>query len=433
VGITRLRGAAVAAAITALALTSTPAQAGSTSVADPSGVDFDAACRQRHPQAPPAAPDDVPSPGANANCLAGTYDGSTEATDVRGCSLSSNGVDNAGPSDTQLVATCSTDGPMPPAGGTCNPAFGGAGCPDLPDGSYVGYGWNVMFQVPARHNNQPTNPAGGGCASPVTGQAYDQHGHWTDGSHFLIGFAVTWRRGRWVHSAEIGAYDPSPSGGYVFTDLGTNDGSGWVDADPNMTFGTNWDVTYGAGGHPTVTVDGVVGEADAVNCANGVFYAVHAKAGDGVVNVKGVSTASNTIVLPVTIPLSLIPGFGDVTSVGGFLFYSDVTPGNSANQGVIGTALESLGLGIREGVAYTGGFLATSDTLGESPACPAPTFGGIQPPNPFANTAVGCLYDDDNVPVPNPTGPLGPWTAMNPGERGTFLTEWWDTDYGFTA
>jgi hypothetical protein len=405
-------------------------------IADADGVDFDAACLVGSPSAPPATPNNVPSPGTNGNCLIGTYDGSTESTDFNAATvgLESNQVDTLNsPSDTQLVATFAVDGPIPAAGSTCNPQIGGAGCADLPDNSFVGVGYKVLFQVPARQNNTPTNAVGGGCPRNPVGQVFDQHEHWLDGYHFFIGFDAVWDGTKWIHSAQVGEYDPSPDGAFFFTELGVSSVPGvWSSADPAAQFGTHWDVTVGASA-VRVTVDGVVRSADSVNCADGMFNTVYAKNGDLITNVKGLSTADSTLTLPVTVPLSLIPGFSDITSIGGFIFFSDITLGNSANTGVVGSTLETADLGIREGVSYTGGFLGISDTLGDSPSCPTPTFGGTLPTNPALNPAVGCQYDDDNVPVPNTGSPGGPWTAINPGERGTFFSEWWDTHHSFTA
>jgi hypothetical protein len=168
------------------------------------------------------------------------------------------------------------------------------------------------------------------------------------------------------------------------------------------------------------------------------FNTAYFKNGDQIANVKALSTADDKLALPVTVPLSVLPGLSDVTSLGGYSFFSDITDGHSRNQGLVGGALETLALGIRRGVSYTGGFLDLAetlgaDTLGESPACPTETFGNMLPTNPFLNTSVGCQYDDDNIPVPNGSNPAGPWTAVNPGERGTFLTEWWNTSHNFVA
>jgi hypothetical protein len=438
---TRLKAAGVAAGVAAFAFIGTHASAhasaGVTS-SDGSGVDFDAACLIGDPSAPPATPNNVPSPGANSACLVGTYDGSTESTDLNNVSLSTNGVDNVGPSDNQLVARWGLDAQLPPAGGACNPQVGGPGCPDLPDSSFVGLGFKALFQNATlnRQDNTPTNGAGGGCPRFPTGTVFDQHGHWLDGYHHFIGFDAVWDGAKWIHSAQVGTYDPSPDGAFFFTELGTNDGlvdsdgdgSTWDESDPAAQYGTNWSVTYGPGFQVSVAVDGVLGSSSPT-CIGGVFNTVYFKDGDLIVNVKWLSTADSTVTLPVTIPLSLIPGFSDITSIGGFIFFSDITLGNSANTGIVGSALQPN----RTGVSYTGGSLGISDTLGDSPACPTPTFGGTLPTNPFLNKFVGCQYDDDNIPVPDVGNPTGPWTAINPGERGTFLSEWWDTIHKFVA
>jgi hypothetical protein len=432
---TRLKAFVIAAGVAALALiNTTPASAGSATTFDSStGVDFDAACLVGNPSAPPATPNNVPSPGTNSACLVGTYDGSTEATDIYETTMDSTAVGT----DVMLAAEWAIQSPLPNAGSTCNPQVGGPGCPDLPNNSFVGVGFKTLFQVPARQNNTPTNGVGGGCTRVGTGTpVYDQHSHWLDGYHHFIGFDVVWDGARWIHSAQIGTYDPSPDGAFFFTELGVNNGSGWTASDPAFPYGTHWslNITITAGLLTyRVLVLGLHRASDATNCANGVFTTVYARPGDDIRNIKALTTADSTVTLPVTVPLSLVPGFSDITSVGGFIFFSDITHGNSQNQGLVGTTLETAGLGIREDVSYTGGFLGISDTLGDSPSCPTPTFGGLLPTNPALNPAVGCQYDDDNVPVPNTGNPAGPWTAVNPGERGTFLSEWWDTTLNFTA
>jgi hypothetical protein len=430
-------------------------------IRDASGVDFDAACGIPDPtKITPPGENNVDSPGSAGGTFDGgdgcdgvsTYDGSTESTDLNQVTLGTNGVDNAGASDNQLVATWRFDGPLPAPGGTCNPLTGAGGgtCVDLPNNALAGFGFKTLFQVPARQNNTPTNPVGGGCPRNATGIVYDQHGHWLDGYHHFVGFDAAWDGTRWIHSAQVGTYDPSPDGAFFFTELGTNSGNGWQTADPNMVFGSNWNVTYGPGFQVAVTVDGVVQSGDLVNCAApGIFHTVYFKDGDMIANVKGLSTANGTATLPATIPLSVVPGFSDITSIGGFTSFSDITEGNSVNSGLVGSLLKDLVLGNRENVSFTGGFLGIPgalsvsgglagvlgnvDTLGDSPACPTETFGGTLPPNPFVNEFVGCQYDDDNIPVPNSGDLDGPWWAINPGERGTFLTEWWDTTHSFVA
>jgi hypothetical protein len=430
---TRLKAAGIAAGVAAFAFLSSPALAGGgdddfppPSGALNDGVDFDAACLVSAPLTTPG-PNNIESPGGTSCGGAvgvGSYDGSTETTDIGAFSLTKTNVVN-GVSNTQLVASWTVDGCIPAAGSTANPALAPAtgGCPDLPNNSFAGGGLRILFNNPARQNNVPTNSVGGGCPRLPTGTVFDQHEHWLDGFHKFIGFDMSWDGAKWIHSAQVGEYDPSPDGAFFFTELGTSSSPGvWSSADPFATFGTNWDVTI-SGSTVTVTVDGVLGSADAVNCATGVFYTVYAKAGDTLVNVKALSTANSVVTLPVTVPLSLIPGQSDITSVAGFLFYSDVTEGSSTS-GPLPPPLAN-----RTDVSFTGGpaGLGPVDTLGDSPACPTPTFGGLLPTNPLLNPAVGCQYDDDNIPVPNAGNPAGPWTAVNPGLRGVFLTEWWDT------
>jgi hypothetical protein len=460
---TRLKAAVIAAGVAAIAFIGSPATAGSVTTFDQFGaVDFDAACLLGTGLDNGTVPEanNIPTPGAPGGSLGvppggdgcevvSTYDGSTAGTDLYEVTMDSTAVTN-GPSNVQLGAEFLIAGLAPLPGNNCPTCF------DLPNSQFVGAGYKALFQSLNRQNNLPTNPVGGGCPRFPTGTVFDQHGHWLDGYHHFIGIDVVWATTGWMWSAQVGTYDPSPDGAFFFTELGTASSTNslgqpvWVSADPAAQFGTHWSVTAKVTSGLLlfrVLVDGVLGSAN-INCANGVFYTVYAKAGDPISNIKGLSTANSTVTLPTTVPLSLIPGFSDITSIGGFISFSDITHGNSTNNGLAGllatltgdnpaTACVHEGLVVnRLCVSYTSGFFGqfgASDTLGDSPSCPTPTFGGLLPTNPLLNWTVGCQFDDDNIPVPNAGNPTGPWTVINPGERGTFLPEWWDTVLQFTA
>jgi hypothetical protein len=459
--------AVVAAATLAVVSAISPAQAGgNVSITDGDGVDYDAACAVRQ-QGPPPPPNSVRSPGLPGGTQQGgdgcqgtsTYDGSTESTDIRSVSLASDEVTH-GVSDVQLVATCTMDAPIPFAGDTTPPLT--ASNPDLPGLSFVGSSCKVMFQVPARQNSRPTNDVGGGAPRSPRGDMYDVHGHWMDGYHHFVGFDVQWDGTRWIHLAKIGTYDPLPTGGFTFTELGTDNGSAWQNADLNAQVGVHWNVTFPAANTVRVTVDGVLASTCNV-CVGGVFNTVYAKDGDSISNVKGLSTTNAAMVLPATMPLSLVPGGTDVTVFGGFVHISDTTGGLSGNYGIVGATSRPNIVGI----AYTPGpmqqaragewpgvygngptadevsrFMDSAtwgvvtslpDTYGAALSCWTPTWGGDVPPNPLFNAAFGCHYDDDNIPVPNSGNPGGPWTAVNPGERGSLLPEFWPTTQAFVA
>jgi hypothetical protein len=429
---------------------------------DPSGVDFDASCVIADPQVPVGAGNNIPStnppgaPGGSLGVPAGgsgcqgisTYDGGTESTDFRSVALSRAG--------SQIVAEFTVDGPIPPAGSTCNPAFLiGSGCPDLPDNKFGGFGYKAMFQNPSLQNNAPYATGSTQCCfgTPIFGL----NEHWRDGFHFFVGFDATWNGHSWIHSAQIGTYDPSPDGGFFFDELGTSTALNiWDDDDPCFprSGGANWDVIYGPGNKVTVKVDGVVKFAN-LQALGGCLEAWYAKPGDDITNIKGLSTADTTVTLPFTMPLSLVPGFSDITSVGGFSLFSDVTTGNSINMGLgavlavltgdsMGTPCANEGLGIRPCVSYTPGlahapptagrrleadqeeelpraFASVPDTLGGGPRCWTYTYGGILPPNPLWVANQACHIDDDNIV--SLTG------NIDPGERGTVLAEFWDTNY----
>jgi hypothetical protein len=271
-----------------------------------------------------------------------------------------------------------------------------------------------MFQNPRTENNRPTS---GGCARVGTGVVIDQHGSYKDGYSYFIGFDASWTGTKWIHSAQIGEYDPSPDGGFTFQELGTNDGSGWVSSDPNMT---TWSASVSAGGIVTVQASGHVTSSNPTNCASGVFTTVYGSAGDSIVNVKGVSFANATVTLPVTVPLSATCGptgglvcESDLVSVGGFIFFSDVTAGAST-AGVANSNIT--------GISYTGGAVGGTDNLGDGPTCPTPTFGGTLPSNPLLQSGP----------------PSAPWDTPpcqiddDAAGRGSLFTEFWDTPYSFT-
>jgi len=407
--------------------------AGGGAVLDADGVDVDAACQIGDPtKLTNAPPNYIKSPGSAGGTWTGgdgcdgisSYDGSTESTDFKKVTLSTNGLGSAqGPhSNTQVTATFNVDGTIPapcsvPAAG-CTPAAA-----DLPDASFVGFGYRAMFQNLDRQTNTPYI-----AATRITGGAiFGLNEHWGDGFHDYIGFSANFTGANWLHSAEVGVYDPGPDGAFFFTELGTSTSPGvWNAADACMPYGTNasggtWDVAYTGTNQVAVTVDGVsrFSNIQAVgNCINDESV----KANDRIVNIKGLATADSTVVLPVTIPLSIIPGESDITSVGGFLFTSDYTDGNSRNVGIVGTALEPN----RVGLPASGGFLGLVDTLGDGPRCWTSTVGGVLPSNPLWVPNQPCYIDDDVVP--GPTGNVDPGLG-----RGSILEEWWDTNYGITA
>jgi hypothetical protein len=408
--LTRMKAASVAALLSVFALTSSGARAaGSTPlIGDGDGVDYDAACVLNTDLPPAAGPDAVGSPGTSP-CADGsgvsTYDGSTESTDIRDVALASD-------PNGRFMARCTLDGPIVPAGSPVRPMV------DVPESNtFVGASCKVMFQNVRRQNNLPTNNAGGGCPRAGGGVVFDVHGAWQDGFHFFIGFSQLWDGRRWVHSAQIGEYDPSPDGGFAYYEIGTNDGTGWAGPAAVAI----------AGGTVTITIDGVTTSANA-NCATGFFNSVWARPGDPIINVKGLSSADTSMALPVTVPGNL--AVDDVRAVGGYTWFSDTTIGAST-PGLFGTNIpgiayttglferarggSTMSQGIAQGQAADGPRTCCDpvDTLGEGPTCPTPTFGGTLPNNPMFTPATACHIDDDAV------------------SRGSFLPEFWDTPFGF--
>ena len=412
---------------------------------DGTGVDFDAACILGNPAAPTPTPNYIPSPGAPGGSLAlppagdgcdgiSLYDGDTESTDLRNVDLFKNAAG-------QLEASFSADGGIPAAGSATPPALGAG----LPNNFFVGVGYKALYQNPDLQNNTPYVAATRITGTPIFGL----NEHWGDGFHLFVGFDAVWDGARWIHSAQVGTLDAGPDGGFFFDELGVSTAPGvWSTDDPCMPHGTSWDVVYGPGNTVNVKVNGVVKFSN-VQAVGGCIEAWYAKAGNSITNVKFLSTADFTVTLPVTIPLSLIPGFSDITSIGGIVFPSDMTHGSSRNVGLNATLAAATGdnagtpcvnegiLGNRLCVSFTGGLfgladklgaLVTSnfppDTLGDGPRCWTSTVGGVLPANPLWVPNQPCYIDDDNIP--------GPTGNVDPGQRGSILAEWWETSVGFT-
>jgi hypothetical protein len=420
----KVKAALIAATAASLALLNGPANAtGSTSTTDATGYDYDPACVVSTSLTPPA-PDSI---GASGCTGVSTHDGSAAALDITNAAASGLPTTTNCPAGRTDYIWLDTSSP-PPKLKLCLHILGSLPVPgstnkaalDLPSSNFVGANYFWMFQNKSVETNVPTNPNGGCTRVGVGNQVLDQYGSWKDGFHFFVNYGVNWDGNKWIHSVQIGEYSPDPSGGFGFYEVGTNDGTGWKDANPYMKKGTDWDTslaTDSAGTLIDVTVPGIFKTPDTTNCQEGFFKHAFMKPGDVIGNVKGLTTANEVVTLPVTVPLSKtcelptsdIDCESDLTTVGGFVFFADVTDGNStaglANSNIIG-------------IAYTGGAVGVSDTLGDGPTCPTPTFGGLLPTNPLFAPDTACQIDDDN---PNVVG------------RGNFLSEWWDTTHGFTA
>ena len=383
----------------ALSLTTAPAKAGTTTIFDGDGVDYDPACVVGGFTTPPPA-NGTGSPGGSP-CALTTYDGTTELSDISDVALSS-------ASNGDIIATFTVDGTIPAPGST---SFAAA---DLPSGDFTGGGVYALYQNRTIETNIPyvACPPVPPRPTPVL----QRFGSWKDGHHFFVGFSVGWDGTKWVHSAQVGEYDPAPNGGYGFFELGSNDGAGWTSADPHMPYGPEgqgtWLVTV-TGNTVTVRSRGVVTRTDTTNCGDGRYNLRYATPGDVIANVKGFSSANRVITLPVVAPFTALCSVSggrvcpesDVRTVGGFWGISDVTTGNST-AGLLNTNIT--------GIAFTGGSLGGSDTLGDGPTCPTPTLGGALPQNPLFTPDTACQLDDDFA------------------ARGSLLPEWWDTPHGFT-
>jgi len=194
-----------------------PVAAGTTgAVADGDGVDFDAACLKDDkpaglpPLANPRAPNAIASPaGTGCGTGAGTrYDGSTESTDLRSFSLE--GLANGRPK-----ATCDVDRDIPAAGGAVRADA------DLPDDAlFVGFSCRVLYQVPRKQDLVPNPDTGCERVEGGGGRLFDVQGHHKDGFHNFLGYEVRWDGAKWIHSAQVGWYDPAPDGGFRVIELG---------------------------------------------------------------------------------------------------------------------------------------------------------------------------------------------------------------------
>jgi hypothetical protein len=424
---TRWKAATIAAAAALVALMGGPAHASPTgaAVADGPGYDYDPSCLASTSIAPPAAN----SYGTRGCDGVSTFDGSAKALDgvntlQMRCHpwqywdaaklLCINYI------DPWIYTEVNFAQPNIPAAGSRAVPDGTAATLDLPSKNFVGATYYSLFQNKTVQTNVPTNPAGGCTRVGVGNQVLDQYSSWKDGNHFFTAFSISWDGSKWIHSVQIGEYSPDPTGGFGFYEVGTNDGSGWKDASPYMVKGVDWDIQLEqtasgseSGTVARIQVDGIFKTADTTNCQEGFFKHAYMKPGDVIANAKALSTADEVVTLPVTVPLSVLcaPTGGevcedDLTTVGGFVFFADTTEGNST----AGLANSNI-----TGIAYTGGAVGVSDTLGDGPTCPTPTFGGLLPTNPLFTPDTACQIDDDSV------------------ARGSFLSEWWDTNNGFIA
>lgn len=413
------RAATIAAAAAAsLGLLTTPAQAGSADIIDAQGIDYDPACLVSTSLTPPA-PNSINTSGCSG---VSTYDGSAKALDftpatvavpaTSGCkpgiSIHDEIVITFPPLQITLELCIRIDWTLAAAGST---NFGDM---DLPSANFVGANYFTLFQNTSTQTNVPTNPDGG-CTRVGTGTpVYDQYGSWKDGYHFFVSFGVNWDGSKWIHSVQVGEYSPGPDGGFGFYELGTNDGNGWVSANPYHPYGTDWSVSIAADGSGSVVdikAPAILKTPDTTNCQEGFFKHAFSTPGDTIVNIKGLSTANEVVTLPVVVPLSSLCGPSDgliceddLHTVGGFVFFADTTDGNST-AGALNTNIS--------GIAYTSGAVGVTDTLGDGPTCPTPTFGGLLPSNPLFTPDTPCQIDDDPV------------------SRGSFLSEFWDTTHGF--
>lgn len=422
-----MRTLAIAAGAALLAMAADPALAGGTFTTDGNGVDYDAACIV-------GLGSTVANAGNNCNGIT-LYDGSTLATDI-----GNNGLGmlvncpplGMVPADLCLGSVYGTPSGVPQMFGgirvraTAVPAPGNTTPPngvtfDLPSNGFVGANYFNLFQNKSVHTNMPTNPVGG-CPRVGTGTpVFDQYGAWQDGYHFFTNYSIGWDGSKWIHVAQVGEYQPGPDGGFLFHELGHNDGGGWVNADPFTIKGINWDAAVTStpdGTFFAVWVDGVFNRADTTNCSTGFFKNAYAKPGDVIANAKGLTTANLVLTLPVAIPVSLLCGVtggaicdSDIKTVGGFVVASDTTDGNST-PGLLAQNIPN--------IAYTRGLIDNHtglidlpDTLGDGPTCPTPTFGGLLPTNPLFVPGAACQIDDDPI------------------ARGTILSEMWDTTHGF--
>jgi hypothetical protein len=411
---TKWKAAGVAAGTAAFALLGGPAHAAVTGTHDSIGVDYDPACVASVAVTPPPA-NSIQSPngGGGAGCPDVTsYDGSMRLIDIH------DGMVYCPPPHLLTLSLCLANSPTQLSAGIVTwahlPSAGSTASADLPSAAFTGASFINMFQNKTVQTYVPTNPVGGCTRTGVGNQVLDQYASWKDGSHFFTAYNINFIGGKWVHSVQVGEYDPRPQGGFQFFELGTNDGTGWSNANPYMVKGVNWDVvvtTSGGGDAITIQFDGVFKTPDSANCQEGYFKHAFAKTGDTIANAKGMTTANEVVTLPVTVPLSGLCEAtsgavceDDLTTVGGFVFYADTTDGNST-AGLLNTNIT--------GIAYTPGAVGVSDTLGDGPTCPTPTFGGLLPPNPLFVPDTACQIDDNIA-------------------RGSFLSEWWDTAYGFT-
>lgn len=374
------------------------------------GHDFDPACEERrtnydvgywtYPIYPPPLFEIYPYADVDPAyyCEESSNDGSSKSTDLSYVGLASNaGYDTIwGSADDRLVATIDVNGIVPMPG---DPRTAFDGPRDTSPERWTGATYFVLFNNYDKQIDRP-NPLAG-CIQHSGVAKFDQQRHWSDGYYKFLAISSAWTGTDWVVTPSVGTYDPTPSGGFQFTDLANEAGMrgpDGVSGSGDDEFG--YSVTrYGSPGRTRLQlwVEGNVEHADPT-CTSGVFtetFANHAPgpfsysyAGDRIGNVFGLTTADLTVGLPVTVPTGticrewlefLVPCGNDIKVVARFLDYADNTHQWAG------------------GDVYTPGIFDRVDNLGDGIQCPTPTFGGALPENPVAAQDVACQIDDDGL------------------------------------
>lgn len=325
-----------------LLMADVPAQAGSWSIGDPANDTIDPILTQSE--------------------ATKTRNSNSKSTDITSWSLSA--VTYAG--QPALQATITVAGQVP--SGTNLTAF------QSPYPSFNGANYMVTFQNQTTQRNTYGLPPA--CTNKATGKpVFDFQGHWEDGYRHYLAVEITWDGTKYKAKPEIGTYDPSPDGGYFYND---------IQAESGMVGKYTYSIT---GNTISVTVVTKYTEKDDVTCVGGLLTTDYGSPGHNIANVAAMSWLNQTVVLPVKVPLtevdkaSGIDVFGsDIESVGGLISNSDFTQASGRDAYDMGVAP-----------------WPNPDNLGDGPACPTPTFGGLLPRNPLFADGRPCQLD-------NPTG-----------------------------
>jgi len=272
--------------------------------------------------------------------------------------------------------------------------------------SFNGFTYHANFQNHRIQDNDPADPlkATGQRAPLCTTPIYPSNtGHYANHYWFQVGISITYSGGEYKATPFVSEYDPNLDGGFIFRDLNANPylvpGSTftWGFMNGTTEVPATWSTASSKWIHssPTdtiyVKVPTKIAAASAQAC-NGFLTADYGATGDSIKNNWASSWQNQVVVLPVTVPLSTVPGESDIDAIGGFIYRSDWAQNSAYNPHP------------NDLVAVGSEHLGTFNVPGHD--CWTPTVGGVIPSNPLHSPGNPCG-------VNNPLGSQYTWSGLD--------------------